>query len=88
MKKVFLLLLALTLMAGCKKDEPYGEGFTYSDCTKSESELIDLSLLTLQYEEGDLRVTRADAWMNCSFQSRGLVCSVSVKGNEIGRAHV
>ncbi|MBQ2172993.1 MAG: hypothetical protein II454_07340 [Bacteroidales bacterium] len=84
MKRVLLVFLALALLAGCKKaEEPYVEGFTYSGCTKSESEIIDLSLLSLDYEGGDLKVTRTDAWMNCSFQNRGLVCTVSVQGSDI-----
>lgn len=84
MKRVLFLFLALALLAGCNKtEEPYVEGFTYSGCTKSESEIIDLSLLTLKYDGGDLQVTRTDAWMNCSFQNRGLVCTVSVQGNDI-----
>jgi len=84
MRRVLFVFLALALLAGCKKEEQaFVEDFTYTDCTKGESELIDLSLLTLKYEGGDLRVTRADAWMNCSFQNRGLVCTVSVQGSEI-----
>jgi len=84
MKRVLFVLLALALLAGCKKaEEPYSEGFTYTGCTKSESDFIDLSLLTLKYEGGDLKVTRSDAWMNCSFQNRGLVCTVSVQGSDI-----
>ena len=84
MRRVLFVFLALALLAGCKKEEQaFVEDFTYTDCTKGESELIDLSLLTLKYEGGDLRVERADAWMNCSFQNRGLVCSVSVEGSDI-----
>ena len=83
MKKVLFLFLTLSLLAGCKKDDSYVESFTYTDCTKSESEIYDLSLLTIQYDGGDMIVTRRDAWMNCSFQNRGLVCTVSVQGNDI-----
>ena len=83
MKKVLFLFLTLSLLAGCKKDDSYVENFTYTDCTKSESEIYDLSLLTIQYDGGDMIVTRRDAWMNCSFQNRGLVCTVSVQGNDI-----
>ena len=87
MKRVFWLLIGLTLLAGCQKPvEPVVEGFTYSDCTKGDSDPddpIDLSLLTLRYEGGNLQVTRTDAWLNCSFQNRGLVCTVSVKGSDI-----
>ena len=83
MKRVLFLFLALSLLAGCKKERLSVEDFTYSNCTKSEAEIVTLSLLTLQYEGGDLRVSRRDAWMNCSFQNRGLVCSVSIKGNDI-----
>ena len=83
MKRLFLVLIGLSLLAGCKKEEPTVQDFTYSSCVKGASEIVDLSLLTLKYEGGDLLVTRKDAWMNCSFQDRGLVCTVSVKGNDI-----
>ena len=84
MKRLLPLLFALALLAGCQKvEEVTVEGFTYSDCTKAETETVDLSLLFLKYEGGDLQVTRKDAWMNCSFQNRGLVCTVSVKGDDI-----
>ena len=83
MKRLILILTGLLLLAGCKKEEPVVQDFTYSSCVKGTSEIIDLSLLSLKYEGGDLLVTRRDAWMNCSFQDRGLVCTVSVKGNDI-----
>jgi hypothetical protein len=88
MKRLFLICFTLVLLAGCKKVEPYGEDFTYTGCqreTKADSDSIwgDLSLLTLKYEDGALRVTRENAVLNCSFQSRGLVCEVSVKGDGI-----
>ena len=84
MKRLLPVLFALVLLAGCRKAEDVSvEGFTYSGCTKAETEAVDLSLLSLKYEGGDLEVTRKDAWMNCSFQDRGLVCTVSVKGNDI-----
>ena len=85
MKKVALLMIGLSLLvAGCQKaEEPVVENFRYSDCTKAESETTDLSLLILQFEGGNLEVSRSDAWMNCSFQSRGLVCTVSVSGSDI-----
>jgi len=83
MRRLLWLLIGLSLLAGCKKEEPTVQDFTYTDCVKGMSDIIDLSLLTLKYEGGDLKVERADAWMNCSFQNRGLVCSVSVKGSDI-----
>ena len=84
MKRLLLLFIGLSLLAGCKKDDPVVvQDFTYTDCVKGASDIIDLSLLTLKYDGGDLRVERSDAWLNCSFQERGLVCSVSVKGNDI-----
>lgn len=84
MKRFLFVLLALSLLAGCQKPViPTVEGFTYSDCTRDDYKHIDLSLLTLKYEGGELSVIRSDAWMNCSFQSRGLVCTVSVSGDDI-----
>jgi len=41
------------------------------------------SLLVLQYEDGNLRVTRTNATVNCSVQDRGLDCRVQVDGNII-----
>ena len=88
MKKLFFILFALSLAAGCGKlEDPYVEDFKYTDCTKGDTdgdpEIPDLSLLTLKYENGDLLVLRTDAMLNCSFQKRGLVCTVSVKGSDI-----
>ena len=41
------------------------------------------SLVILQYEDGNLRVTRTNAAVNCSVKSRGLTCSVQVDGDVI-----
>jgi hypothetical protein len=84
MKRLLLVLFAFALLSGCKKaDEVYVEDFTYSGCTKAETETVDLSLLFLKCEGEDLVVTRKDAWLNCSFENRGLVCTVSVKGDDV-----
>ena len=84
MKRLLFVLLALALLAGCRKTEqPTVEDFIYSDCTRDDYKHIDLSLLTLKFDDGNLSVTRSDAWMNCSFQTRGLVCTVSVSGEDI-----
>ncbi len=84
MKRLLLILMVLSFLPGCRKDGPVSvQDFTYSDCVKGASEIMDLSLLTLKNEGGALRVSRSYAWLNCSFQDRGLVCSVSVKGSDI-----
>ena len=83
MKRLFLILLVLSFLPGCRKDGPFVEEFTYSSCIDTYSDVVSLSLLDLKYEDGDLRVTRSDAWLNWSLRERGLVCSVSVKGSDI-----
>ncbi|MBR2746862.1 MAG: hypothetical protein IKD95_00665, partial [Bacteroidales bacterium] len=35
------------------------------------------------YEDGDLRVTRTNAELNCAFKERGLVCNTRIEGNVI-----
>ena len=83
MKRVFLLLFVLSFLPGCRKDRPSVEEFTCSECISTYSDVVSLSLLDLRYEGGNLRVTRSDAWLNCSLRERGLVCSVSVNGSDI-----
>ena len=83
MKRLLVILIALSFLPGCRKDGPSVEDFTFSPCISTYSEVVSLSLLDLKYENGDLRVTRSDAWLNCSLRDRGLACSVSVRGNDI-----
>jgi hypothetical protein len=92
MKRIALLTIALTVLAGCTMlEKTRNKEFTHSGCasnveyapgvpTKADS---DVSLLTLKYEDGDLRVTRTNASMNCSINKHGMECNVSVKGDVI-----
>ena len=92
MNKMTLLLLGLVLLAGCSKSNANrSKEFTHTGCasdTRSAETRAgwfgdDPSLLKLKYEDGGLRVTRTNATMNCSINSGGIVCDVSVKGNVI-----
>ena len=87
MKKVIIpLLAALAVVAGCSKSNvDHSKDFTHTGCaeTRAASSDEELSLLVLQYEDGNLRVTRTNAAVNCSVKSRGLTCSVQVDGDVI-----
>ena len=89
MKKSILIMLALTVLAGCTKSNTLRvKDLTYSGCATStdtragEDEEI-VSLLTLKYEDGNLRVTRTNTLVSCPFNDYGLVCNVSIEGNTI-----
>ena len=89
MKKLLLLLLVLPVWAGCNKSLlPKTDEFTHTGCatdagTRAGTSQSDVSLLTLKYEDGNLRVTRTNATMNCAIKLNGIACDVSVKGNTI-----
>ena len=86
MKKILLITLALAALAGCSKSDVWkSKDFTHTGCApETRSGFFgEPSLLTLKYEDGDLRVTHTNAELNCAFKERGLVCNVSVKGNDI-----
>lgn len=88
MKKAILpILFALAVLAGCSKSNvEHSKDFTHTGCggTRADAPKDDeLSLLVLQYEDGNLRVTRTNAAVNCSVKSRGLTCSVQVDGDVI-----
>ena len=89
MKKLVVLLLVLPILAGCTKsnalrvkDLSYTGCATSTDTRAGEDEEI-VSLLTLKYEDGNLRVTRTNTLVSCPFQDYGLVCNVSIEGNTI-----
>ena len=89
MKKFILIMLVLTVCAGCTKSNTLRvKDLTYSGCATStdtragEDEEI-VSLLTLKYEDGNLRVTRTNTLVSCPFNDYGLVCNVSIEGNTI-----
>ena len=87
MKKVIIpLLAALAVVAGCSKSNvDHSKDFTHTGCAETRAAIPDdePSLLVLQYEDGNLRVTRTNAAVNCSVKSRGLTCSVQVDGDVI-----
>lgn len=88
MKKIVFLMLALAICSGCSKyNVSRSKGFTHTGCsaeTRSNALFGDEpSLLTLQYENGDLRVIRSNAMLNCAIKERGLTCKASVDGDAI-----
>ena len=89
MKKLLLILLVLPVWAGCNKSLlPKTDEFTHTGCatdagTRAGSSKSEVSLLTLKYEDGNLRVTRTNATMNCAIKLNGIACEVSVEGNTI-----
>ena len=89
MKKYLSILLVLTVCAGCSKSNTLRiKDLTYTGCgtstdTRAGEDEETVSLLTLKYEDGNLRVTRTNTLVNCSFKDYGLVCNVSIEGNSI-----
>ena len=91
MKKLLSILLVLPLFAGCTKYNTTlrSEDFTHTGCasaagTRAGSDDSEKSLLILKYEDGNLRVTRTNAMLNCIINAGGeVVCETSVKGNVI-----
>ena len=90
MKKTFLLMLILTVFAGCNtldipQDVREGE-VTHSGCataTKAGLDDDNPSLVTLRYHDGGLLVTCTNTYMNCSIKNGGIGCHISVDGNDI-----
>ena len=89
MKKFLLIVLILPIWVGCTKSNTLRvKDLTYSGCgtstdTRAGSDGDIESILTLKYEDGNLRVIRTNTLVNCSFQDYGLVCNVSIEGNTI-----
>ena len=88
MKKAILpILSALAVLAGCSKSNTeHSKDFTHTGCGETRADAPkddELSLVVLQYEDGNLRVTRTNATVNCSVKDRGLACRVQVDGNVI-----
>lgn len=85
-KAIIPLLSALAVLAGCSKSNvDHSKDFTHTGCAETRAAIPDdePSLLVLQYEDGNLRVTRTNATVNCSVKDRGLTCRVQVDGNVI-----
>lgn len=88
MKKTILpILFALAVLAGCSKSNvEHSKDFTHTGCGGTRADFSDddePSLVILQYEDGNLRVTRTNATVNCSVNERGLTCWVQVDGDVI-----
>ena len=88
MKKTILpILFVLAVLAGCSKSNvEHSKDFTHSGCGGTRADFSDddePSLVILQYEDGNLRVTRTNATVNCSVNERGLTCWVQVDGDVI-----
>ena len=83
MRKLVILLLALLVWTGCNLlDSPQGKEFKDTGCI-GDTRADLMSLLTLKYEEGDLRVVRTNATLNCSIKLGGIACDVSVDDDVI-----
>ena len=83
---IISLLSALAVLVGCSKSNvDHSKDFTHTGCaeTRAASPGDEPSLVKLQYEDGNLRVTRTNATVNCSVKDRGLACRVQVDGNVI-----
>ena len=87
MRKLSFILLSLALVAGCSKSDALrSKEFSHTGCaseTRAGGSWDEPSLLQLKYENGDLRVTRTNALMNCSIKDGGIACDVSVEGDVI-----
>ena len=92
MKRVIIMLSVLAAVAGCTKwikpdseEDTLSKHFKHTGCSPDTRGLFtdDPSLLTLKYENGDLRVTRTNAELNCSFKDLGLTCEAYLEGNTI-----
>ena len=92
MKKILLITLALGALVACTKwitsdseDDTLSKEFKHTGCAAETRGLYgdDPSLLTLKYENGDLRVTRTNAELDCGFKERGLTCKAYIEGNVI-----
>lgn len=87
MRRVIIPILSvLAVLAGCSKSNvDHSKDFTHTGCAETRAAIPDdePSLLVLQYEDGNLRVTRTNATVNCSVKDRGLDCRVQVDGNII-----
>ena len=90
MKKILMILLVLPMVAGCTKYDTKlrSKDFTHTGCasaagTRAGSDDSDKSLLILKYEDGNLRVTRTNAMLNCVITIGEIICETSVEGNTI-----
>ncbi len=84
---LILVLSALALTAGCSKSGiSHAIDFKHTGCAGTRAGYLtddEPSALILKYENGNLRVTRLNAFLNCSIKDRGLTCSACFKGNAI-----
>lgn len=84
---IILLLSVMTIWMGCSKlSGSRSKDFTHTGCavgTRAEADEYVPSLLTLKFENDDLRVIHTNAILNCAIKERGLTCKAYVEGNEI-----
>ena len=83
-----IILSVMTIWMGCSRlSTSRSKDFTHTGCasaTRAGSFYGDEpSLLTLKYENGELRVTHTNAMLNCAIKERGLTCKAYVEGDEI-----
>ena len=89
MKKIWLLTLVLPIWGGCTKSDALRiKDFTHTGCaTSTDTRAVEdddiVSLLTLKFEDGALRVIRTNVLLNCPGKEDGLVCRVSIDGDVI-----
>lgn len=85
---ITLALSVMTVWSGCSKlGASHAKDFTHTGCatgTRTDSFYGDEpSLLTLKYENGDLRVIHTNAMLNCAIKERGITCKAYVEGDDI-----
>ena len=89
MKKYFMAIFAVLLLAGCGKDglqvPQTGEIVSTGCASETKAGLFSKGepKLILEYTPDGLRVTMKDMEMNCSIKRGGISCYVSVEGNVI-----
>ena len=93
MKKVIIMLSVLAAVAGCTKwikpdseEDTLSKHFKHTGCSHDTRGIYtdDPSLLSLKYENGDLRVTRTNAELRAT--SSTMTWSMSKKESELPTA--
>ena len=66
-----------------REDEKEINGCASAAGTRAGSDDSDKSLLILKYEDGNLRVTRTNAMLNCVINIGEIICETAVEGDVI-----